>query len=89
MAQPIISVFGSSAPLPDSEPYEEARQLGAMLAEAGFTVATGGYGGSMAGVSRRAAEAGGRVVGDTYGALEKRGRMRSSNSFLMRMRFSI
>ncbi|CUS02017.2 conserved protein of unknown function [Candidatus Promineifilum breve] len=71
MAQPIISVFGSSAPLPDSEPYEEARQLGAMLAEAGFTVATGGYGGTMAAVSRGAAEAGGRVIGVTSGHLEK------------------
>lgn len=71
MSQPIISVFGSSAPLPDSEPYEEARQLGQLLAEAGFAVATGGYGGTMAAVSRGAAEAGGRVLGVTSSHMEK------------------
>lgn len=65
MVAPIISVFGSSSPLPESEAYEEARQLGGLLAEAGFTVATGGYGGTMAAVSRGAAEAGGHVIGVT------------------------
>ncbi len=71
MSQSIISVFGSSTPEPDSEVYEEARQLGAMLAEVGFAVATGGYGGTMAAVSRGAAEAGGHVIGVTSDHLEK------------------
>ena len=53
----IITVFGSSSPAPGSEAYETARKLGEALAHARFTVATGGYGGTMEGVSRGAREA--------------------------------
>lgn len=70
MTPPIISVFGSSSPQPDSDLYTEARQLGTYLAEAGFVVATGGYGGTMAAVSQGAAESGGRVIGVTSGHME-------------------
>lgn len=62
---PIISVFGGSSPLPDSPVYDQARQLGARLAQAGHTVATGGYLGVMEAASRGAAEAGGHVIGVT------------------------
>lgn len=58
-----ISVFGSSAPRPGDETYEAARDVGRLLAEAGFAVATGGYAGTMEAVSRGAAEAGGHVIG--------------------------
>lgn len=71
LAHPIISVFGSSSPLPDSDLYMEARQLGTYLAEAGFAVATGGYGGTMAAVSQGASEAGGQVIGVTSAHMEK------------------
>lgn len=67
----VISVFGSSAPQPDSEAYLEARLIGRLLAEAGFAVATGGYGGTMAAVSQGAAEAGGHVIGVTSGHMER------------------
>ena len=67
----VIAVFGSSAPAPDSEDYEEARRLGQQLAEAGFVVATGGYGGTMAAVSQGAAGAGGHVIGVTSGHMER------------------
>ncbi len=60
-----ITVFGSSRPEPGSEAYETARRLGELLARAGFTVATGGYGGAMEGVSRGANEARGHVIGVT------------------------
>lgn len=59
----VISVFGSSRPPAGSEAYEQARQVGKLLAEAGFTVATGGYTGTMAAVSDGAASAGGHVIG--------------------------
>ncbi len=59
----VISVFGSSAPIPGSQPYEIAREVGRLLAQAGFTVATGGYAGTMTAVSRGASEAGGHVIG--------------------------
>lgn len=59
----IVSVFGGSR-CRDAEPaYTQARELGAALAQAGFAVATGGYGGTMEAVSRGAAEAGGHVIG--------------------------
>lgn len=60
-----ITVFGSSRPAPGSQPYETARELGAVLARGGFAVATGGYGGAMEGVSRGAKEAGGKTIGVT------------------------
>ena len=66
----IVSVFGGSAPRPGTPPYEAARTLGAALARAGWTVATGGYSGVMEAASRGAAEAGGHVVGVTCGLIE-------------------
>lgn len=60
-----IAVFGSSTVAEEDPVWAEARRLGAAIASAGHTLATGGYGGFMAAVSRGAAEAGGRVVGVT------------------------
>ncbi len=67
---PIVSVFGGSAPRPGTPPYEAARTLGAALAHAGWTVATGGYSGVMEAASRGAAEVGGHVIGVTCGLIE-------------------
>lgn len=59
----VIAVFGSSAAVEGHAAYRRGVHLGRLLAEAGFVVATGGYGGTMEAVSRGAAEAGGVVVG--------------------------
>ena len=59
----IISVFGSSRPLEGEEHYEEARNLGKALAEKGFTVCNGGYGGTMEASARGAKEQGGKTIG--------------------------
>jgi len=67
----IISVFGSSAPSAGSADYEAARTVGRLLAEAGFVVQTGGYGGIMAGASQGANEAGGHVIGVTSAHMEQ------------------
>jgi uncharacterized protein (TIGR00730 family) len=61
----VIGVFGSSRRVADSALYAEAYDLGQQLARAGYRVLTGGYGGSMAAVSRGAAEADGQVIGAT------------------------
>jgi len=61
----VVSVFGSSQVQPDSLAYEEGRQVGALLAQAGLTVCSGGYGGVMEAVSRGAREAGGAAIGVT------------------------
>ena len=66
----IVSVFGGSAPQPGTPPYAEAQALGAALARAGWTVATGGYLGVMEAASRGASEAGGHVIGVTCGRIE-------------------
>jgi uncharacterized protein (TIGR00730 family) len=60
---PVVSVFGSSKVADGSEAHQQALELGAALAGAGFSVATGGYSGVMEAVSRGAAGAGGRVIG--------------------------
>jgi uncharacterized protein (TIGR00730 family) len=61
----IVTVFGSSRPREGDADYEEARSLGRSLAESGFAVCSGGYGGVMEGVSRGAKEAGGKTYGVT------------------------
>jgi uncharacterized protein (TIGR00725 family) len=58
-------VFGSSQTEPGSVEWEEAHGAGARIAGEGFTVITGGYGGTMEAVSSGAAGAGGHVIGVT------------------------
>lgn len=60
-----IAVFGSSRRDENSPLWAEAYELGRVLASAGYAVLSGGYGGSMAAVSRGAAECGGQVIGVT------------------------
>ncbi len=64
-----MAVFGSSLTREGNEDYNEARRLGELLADAGVTVATGGYGGTMEAVSRGAIEQGGHVIGVTAPAM--------------------
>ena len=59
----IVTIFGGSRCTEGSEEYEQAKEVGAMLAEAGFTICTGGYLGVMEAASRGAREKGGRVFG--------------------------
>lgn len=65
-----ITVFGGAAPAPTTPAYEEARRLGFLLGQAGHTVLTGGYMGTMEAVSRGAAEAGAHVIGVTCAEIE-------------------
>ena len=59
----IITIFGGSRFGENSSEYREAKKLGEKLAEAGFTICTGGYLGIMEAASRGAREKGGRVFG--------------------------
>lgn len=59
----IVTIFGGSKCSEDSPEYQEAKSLGAKLAESGFTICTGGYLGVMEAASRGAREKGGRVFG--------------------------
>ncbi len=59
----IVTIFGGSRCGEDSAEYQQAKELGGRLAEAGFTICTGGYLGVMEAASRGAREKGGRVFG--------------------------
>jgi uncharacterized protein (TIGR00730 family) len=65
-----VTVFGGSSPVAGETAYEQAYKLGKMIGEAGFTVLTGGYIGTMEAVSRGAAETGGHVIGVTCDQIE-------------------
>lgn len=58
-----MTIFGGSKCAETSPEYVEAKDLGSRLAQAGFTICTGGYLGIMEAASRGAREAGGRVYG--------------------------
>ena len=61
----IIAVFGSSRPREGTPEYEEAWQVGTLLGQEGYTIATGGYRGVMEAVCRGARETGSRTIGYT------------------------
>jgi len=60
-----ITIFGSSLPPEGTPAYREAQELGRGLAERGFAVCNGGYGGLMEASARGAREAGGHTLGVT------------------------
>jgi uncharacterized protein (TIGR00730 family) len=59
----IVTIFGGSKCGESDPEYQQARSAGKLLAEAGFTICTGGYLGVMEAASRGAHEVGGRVLG--------------------------
>ena len=67
----IVTIFGGSKCCEDDAEYREAHRVGELLAEAGFTICTGGYSGVMEAASRGAHEGGGRVLGITMKQFDK------------------
>ena len=65
-----VTVFGGSQAKPGDPLYQDAIQLGRLLAQSGYTLLNGGYIGSMEAVSRGANEAGGHVIGVTCDEIE-------------------
>src|SRR5437870_9932635 len=63
--QPMVTIFGGSKCAEHSAEYQEAHRVGELLADAGFTICTGGYSGVMEAASRGAHERGGHVIGIT------------------------
>ncbi len=64
-----IAVFGSSQTAPGSQEWAEAELVGKSLAKSGFSVVTGGYGGTMEAASRGAVEEDGEAIGVTASPL--------------------
>lgn len=63
MPERIVTIFGGAKCGEGDPEYAQARRLGELLADAGFTICTGGYLGVMEAASRGAHERGGRVLG--------------------------
>ena len=66
-----ITVFGTSKAAESDEVFEMAEELGRRLAKCGFTLANGGYGGTMLATAKGAAGAGGKVIGITCTAFKR------------------
>ncbi|HXV27850.1 MAG TPA: LOG family protein [bacterium] len=63
MKPKIITVFGSSQLEENYPDYQKAVLIGRLLAQAGFTVCNGGYGGIMEASARGAKDGGGETIG--------------------------
>ena len=61
----VITVFGSGSIGPKSKEWKLAYETGFLLAKAGFTLANGGYGGTMEASAKGAKDAGGKTIGVT------------------------
>jgi len=59
----IVTIFGGAKCSENDPEYVQARRVGGLLADAGFTICSGGYLGVMEAASRGAHERGGRVLG--------------------------
>jgi len=80
MSEKIIAIFGSGRAGSDDSACALAYETGKLLAQAGFVIANGGYGGTMLAAAKGAAEAGGQIIGVTCSAF-KRG---TANEYISR-----
>jgi uncharacterized protein (TIGR00730 family) len=71
MNERTITIFGTAkADLGDTA-YALAYTTGKLLAQLGFTIANGGYGGTMLAAAKAASEAGGQIIGVTCSAFKQ------------------
>jgi uncharacterized protein (TIGR00730 family) len=71
VAETVISIFGTGRAAPGEAVFELAFETGRALAEGGFVIANGGYGGTMLASAKGARNAGGEVIGVTCSAFGK------------------
>lgn len=70
MTERTIAIFGTGKARAGDSAYMLAEEVGRLLAEAGFTIANGGYGGTMEAAAKGAAEVGGKIIGVTCSAFK-------------------
>ena len=70
MSEKIITIFGTGRAREGDSAYQLAYEVGKLLVQAGFTIANGGYGGTMLAAAKGASEAGGEIVGVTCSAFK-------------------
>jgi uncharacterized protein (TIGR00730 family) len=68
MREKVITIFGTAKAGPGDSVYQLAQETGKLLAQAGFVIANGGYGGTMEAAAKGAAESGGKTIGVTCSA---------------------
>ncbi len=71
MDEKIITIFGTAKAKADDEAYLLAYEIGKLLAQAGFAIANGGYGGTMLATAKGAVEASGKTIGVTCSAFKR------------------
>jgi uncharacterized protein (TIGR00730 family) len=71
MDEIVVSVFGTGRARAGELAYVLGERVGRALAEAGFAIANGGYGGTMHAAAKGAAAVGGAVIGVTCSAFKK------------------
>ena len=64
-SKPVITIFGTSNAAAGDEIFQLAERIGQTLAGNGFTIANGGYGGTMLAAAKGAAKANGKTIGVT------------------------
>ena len=65
-----ITIFGTARAREGDSAYVLAYETGKLLAQDGFIIANGGYGGTMLAAAKGASEAGGEVIGVTCSAFK-------------------
>lgn len=70
MNEKTVAIFGTGRANPGDSAYTLAYETGRILAQAGFTIVNGGYGGTMEAAAKGAAEAGGKIIGVTCSAFK-------------------
>jgi len=70
MDDKIVTIFGTSRAGPGGAIFTLAAETGRLLAQADFTIANGGYGGTMLAAAKGASEAGGEIIGVTCSAFK-------------------
>ncbi len=70
MDEKVITIFGTGRAKEGDSKFQLAFETGKLLAQAGFTIANGGYGGSMLAAAKGAAEAGDEIIGVTCSAFK-------------------
>jgi uncharacterized protein (TIGR00730 family) len=70
MACETITIFGTGRAKAGDSAYTLAYQTGKVLAQSGFTIANGGYGGTMEAAAKGADEVGGEIIGVTCSAFK-------------------
>ncbi|MBN1787304.1 MAG: LOG family protein [Sedimentisphaerales bacterium] len=73
MSEKIVTIFGTSRTAPGEEVFDLAYELGRLCAQTGFTIANGGYAGTMLAAAKGAKQAGGKTIGVTCRAFNRGG----------------